>query len=88
MAEIERLLASAGLPTPVDTRAYTATLRLGSWVYHLLRAGSPQFIERVSPAGPALSPMPADHLASPEHAHLAPQEPRRHRRPKRARQKH
>jgi hypothetical protein len=36
--------------------AYTATLRLGFWVAHVLRAGSPQFIERVSPAGPALSP--------------------------------
>ena len=36
--------------------AYTATLRLGFWVAHVLRVGSPQFIERVSPAGPALSP--------------------------------
>lgn len=56
MADIERLLASDGLPRPVDMRAYTATLRLGSWVSHVLRIGSPQFIERVSPAGPALSP--------------------------------
>jgi len=37
-------------------RAYTATLRLGFWVAHVLRAGSPQFIERVSSAGPALDP--------------------------------
>ena len=56
MAGIERLLESDGLPPPVDMRAYTATLRLGFWVSHVLRVGSPQFIERVSPAGPALSP--------------------------------
>ncbi len=56
MADIERLLESDGLPPPVDMRAYTATLRLGFWVSHVLRAGSPQFIERVSPAGPALNP--------------------------------
>lgn len=56
MADIERLLESDGLPPPVDMRAYTTTLRLGSWVSHVLRVGSPQFIERVSPAGPALSP--------------------------------
>ncbi len=56
MADIERLLASDGLPPPTDQCAYTATLRLGFWVCHVLRVGSPQFIERVSPAGPALSP--------------------------------
>jgi hypothetical protein len=56
MAGIERLLESDGLPPPVDMRAYTATLRLGFWVSHVLRVGSPQFIERVSPAGPALNP--------------------------------
>ena len=56
MADIERLLESDGLPPPVDLRAYTATLRLGFWVAHVLRLGSPEFIERVSPAGPALSP--------------------------------
>jgi hypothetical protein len=55
MADIERLLESDGLPPP-DMCAYTATLRLGFWVSHVLRVGSPQFIERVSPAGPALSP--------------------------------
>ena len=37
-------------------RAFTATLRLGFFVVHVLRVGSPHFIERVSPAGPALSP--------------------------------
>lgn len=56
MADISRLLESDGLPPPVDMYAYTATLRLGFWVAHVLRVGSPQFIERVSPAGPALSP--------------------------------
>jgi hypothetical protein len=56
MADISRLLESDGLPPPVDMHAYTATLRLGFWVAHVLRVGSPQFIERVSPAGPALSP--------------------------------
>lgn len=56
MASISRLLESDGLPPPLDMRAYTATLRLGFWVAHVLRVGSPQFIERVSPAGPALSP--------------------------------
>src|SRR6266496_3023454 len=56
MADIARLLESDDLPAPVDMRAYTATLRLGFWVSHVLRVGSPQFIERVSPAGPALSP--------------------------------
>jgi len=56
MADISRLLESDGLPPPVDMRAYTATLRLGYWVAHVLRVGSPHFIERVSPAGPALSP--------------------------------
>jgi hypothetical protein len=56
MADIARLLEYDGLPAPVDMRAYTATLRLGFWVSHVLRVGSPQFIERVSPAGPALSP--------------------------------
>jgi hypothetical protein len=44
------------LPPPLDMRAYTATLRLGFWVSHVLRIGSPEFIERVSPAGPVLSP--------------------------------
>jgi hypothetical protein len=56
MADISRLLESDGLPPPLDMRAYTATLRLGFWVAHVLRVGSPEFIERVSPAGPALSP--------------------------------
>jgi hypothetical protein len=56
MADIERLLEADGLPPPVDLQAYTATLRLGFWVAHVLRIGSPQFIERVSPAGPALGP--------------------------------
>ncbi|MGO8979837.1 MAG: hypothetical protein ACLP70_21235 [Streptosporangiaceae bacterium] len=56
MADISRLLEADGLPAPLDMRAYTATLRLGFWVAHVLRAGSPQFIERVSPAGPALGP--------------------------------
>jgi hypothetical protein len=56
MADISRLLESDGLPAPLDMHAYTATLRLGFWVTHVLRVGSPQFIERVSPAGPALSP--------------------------------
>jgi len=56
MADISRLLESDGLPPPLDMHAYTATLRLGFWVAHVLRAGSPQFIERVSPAGPGLSP--------------------------------
>lgn len=56
MADILRLLESDGLPPPRDMHAYTATLRLGFWVAHILRVGSPQFIERVSPAGPALSP--------------------------------
>ena len=56
MADISRLLESDGLPPPLDMRAYTATLRLGFWVVHVLRVGSPGFIERVSPAGPALSP--------------------------------
>lgn len=56
MADISRLLEADGLPPPLDLRAYTATLRLGFWVAHVLRAGSPQFIERVSPAGPVLSP--------------------------------
>lgn len=57
MADIARFLESNGLPPPLDMRAYTATLRLGYWVTHILRAGSPQFIERVSPTGPALSPV-------------------------------
>lgn len=56
MADISRLLEADGLAPPVDMSCYTATLRLGFWVVHLLRVGSPQFIERVSPAGPALSP--------------------------------
>jgi hypothetical protein len=56
MADISRLLESDGLPPPVDMHAYTATVRLGFWVAHVLRVGSPQFIERVSPTGPALSP--------------------------------
>ena len=56
MADISRLLDSDRLPPPLDMHAYTATLRLGFWVAHVLRVGSPQFIERVSPAGPALSP--------------------------------
>jgi hypothetical protein len=56
MADISWLLESDGLPPPLDMRAYTATLRLGFWVAHILRVGSLQFIERVSPAGPALSP--------------------------------
>jgi hypothetical protein len=56
MAGISRLLESDGVPPPLDMRAYTATLRLGFWVAHVLRVGSSQFIERVSPAGPALSP--------------------------------
>jgi len=56
MTDIARLLDSDGLPPPLDMRAYTATLRLGYWVAHLLRVGSPQFIERINPAGPALSP--------------------------------
>ena len=55
MADISRLLEADGLPPPLDMRPYTATLRLGFWVAHVLRVGSPQFIERVSPAGPALS---------------------------------
>jgi hypothetical protein len=50
-ADISRL----GLPPPPEMRAYTATLRPGFWVTHVLRVGSPQFIERVSPAGPAFS---------------------------------
>jgi hypothetical protein len=56
MADISRLLESDGLPPPRDMRAYTATLRLGYWVAHVLRVGSPQFVERINPAGPALSP--------------------------------
>ena len=56
MAESARLLESAALPPPVDMRAHTAPLRLGFWVSHVLRVGPPQFIGRVSPAGPALSP--------------------------------
>ena len=56
MADVARLLESDGLPPPLDVCAYTATLRLGFWVAHVLRVGSPEFIERVSPAGPALSP--------------------------------
>ena len=56
MADISRLLEFDGLPPPIDMCAYTATLRLGFWVAHVLRVGSPEFIERVSPAGPALSP--------------------------------
>jgi hypothetical protein len=56
MTDISRLLESDGLPPALDICAYTATLRLGYWVAHVLRVGSPQFIERVSPAGPALSP--------------------------------
>lgn len=56
MADIARLLESDGLPPPADMRAFTATLRLGFFVVHVLRVGSPHFIERVSPAGPALSP--------------------------------
>ena len=56
MADISQLLESDGLPPPLDMRAYTATLRLGFWVVHVLRVGSAEFIERVSPTGPALSP--------------------------------
>jgi hypothetical protein len=56
MADISRLLESDGSPPSLDMRAYTATLRLGFCVVHVLRVGSPEFIERVSPAGPALSP--------------------------------
>jgi hypothetical protein len=56
MADISRLLEADGLPPPLDLRAYTATLRLGFWVAHVLRAGSLQFIERVSTAGPAPGP--------------------------------
>lgn len=55
MVDISRLLESDGLPPPLDMHAYTATLRLGFWVAHVLRVGSPHFIERVSPAGPALN---------------------------------
>jgi hypothetical protein len=40
MADISRLLEADGLPPPLDLRAYTATLRLGFWVAHVLRAGS------------------------------------------------
>lgn len=55
MADLSRLLESDGLPAPLDSRAYTATLRLGFWVAHVLRVGSPHFIERINPTGPALS---------------------------------
>jgi hypothetical protein len=51
MADVERVLASDGLPPPLDMHAYTATLRLGFWVAHVLRLGSPDFIERMSPEG-------------------------------------
>lgn len=34
-------------------RAYTVTLRIGYWIGHVLRIGSPQFIAGLAP-GPAL----------------------------------
>lgn len=45
MADISRLLESDGLPPFLDLRAYAATLRLGFWVIHGSRVGSPQLIE-------------------------------------------
>jgi hypothetical protein len=36
--------------------SHAAHSHSGSWVAHVLRVGSPEFIKRVSPAGPALSP--------------------------------
>jgi hypothetical protein len=55
MADVARLLESDGLAAPVDMRAYTATLRLGFWVTHIMRFGSPDFVARLG-HGPALSP--------------------------------
>jgi hypothetical protein len=56
VADISQTLASDGLPPPADMSGYTATLGLGFWVSHILRVGSPQFIDRINPDGPALSP--------------------------------
>jgi hypothetical protein len=55
MADVARLLEIDGLAAPVDMRAYTATLRLGFWVVHVMRFGSPEFVARLNP-GAALSP--------------------------------
>lgn len=44
MADVARLLEAEGGPAPVDMRAYTATLRIGCWVSHVIRVGSPQII--------------------------------------------
>jgi len=52
MADVARLLESDGLAAPVDMRAYTATLRLGFWVVHVMRFGSAEFIERLNPGSP------------------------------------
>ena len=52
MDDVARLLESEGEPPPADMRAYTATLRLGYWVAHLLRLGSPEIVSRLDP-GPA-----------------------------------
>jgi hypothetical protein len=53
MADVARMLKADGLPASTDMHAYTATLRLGFWVVHVMRFGSPDLIQRLSP-GPAL----------------------------------
>lgn len=55
MAGVARLMETEGEPAPTDLHAYTATLRIGHWVAHLVRIGSPQFIARLDP-GPAARP--------------------------------
>src|SRR5260370_26754049 len=52
MSGVARLMESEGERPPADLHAYTATLRIGHWVAHLVRVGSREFIARLDP-GPA-----------------------------------
>jgi hypothetical protein len=70
MRDVARLLEEDGLPPPVDIHAYTATLRLGYWVVHLMRFGSRDLVERLSP-GPGLRPY-VQGIWPPEDTHSWP----------------
>jgi hypothetical protein len=53
MTAIATLMADNGEPDPQDLSAYTATLRIGFLVLHVIRIGSAQFVAGLSP-GPAM----------------------------------
>jgi hypothetical protein len=53
MTAIATLMTADGEPAPQDMSAYTATLRIGFLVLHVIRVGSAQFIAGLSP-GPAM----------------------------------